>query len=234
MVKKKRQKHHYWIHGVVLSIALLLLVVFVPTKDILTNPENAKQQILALGLLAPLAIILLATLDVIIVPIPAFLIATFSGYVFGPWLGLLFVWIGKVIGTNIVFHFSRSVERPLIKNLIEKREHMHFKVMYEKRGLFALIPMYATPLFPVDSVTMLAGLTKIDAHKFAIVSSLSFIPRLLVLTYFGSLFNQGISTELMVFGVIASGFLLMFTFRHKLKQFFIKEIHELEHKMHIK
>jgi len=99
------------------SFIFWLIVTIIPIVGIifsLTDPQSFAQaqdvwrdRIVAFGIFAPLAFIFIQALQVIITPISHYSIGVIGGFLYGPYLGALFNWIGRMIGHIIAFFIAR-------------------------------------------------------------------------------------------------------------------------------
>src|SRR3990167_11009408 len=100
----------------IISILFWAIITILPMLGIvlsLTDPQSFsaaqsvwKERIEIFGVLAPLAFILIQALQVVITPISHYSIGIIGGFLYGPYLGGLFNWIGRMIGHVIAFFFS--------------------------------------------------------------------------------------------------------------------------------
>ena len=233
-VNLKNKKLDY-VCGVFALIVITLAVIYHnELRLIYTSPETVKQFIAGFGIFAPITFIFLQILQVVVFIIPSSVFTISGGYAFGTVLGTIYSLIGIMIGSIIVFYFSRKLGRPFVEKIINKKELDHFDVFFEKRGKLALFAARAIPmLFPTDVVSFAGGLTSIRLKDYILFSFLGFIPNLFILTLFGDELSHGINAVALVILTILGFAILGYLFRHPLKVFFIKEIKEYEEKLGI-
>lgn len=137
-----------------------------------------------LGWAAPLFMIGLLIVEVAIAPLPGKWLAIAMGSMFGPWLGFVYAYIGSVVGSMLAFEFSRYLGQPFVKKLIKPEDFKRYqkKLATSQLGIFFL---YAIPLFPIDVVSLLLGLTSMERKRFTKLMLLGFIPNMFVLNFFG-------------------------------------------------
>lgn len=133
-----RQPHHRWLIGL-LVVTLLLLVgwlapngqAFIPhLKQLWQGSEaqqfwqaiNDQQQLQAfvdqLGWVGPLALILLNALQIIVAPVPGYIIQAAAGFLYGPLWGGIWAAIGLFIGSLTAMKLARVYGRPLVQKLV--------------------------------------------------------------------------------------------------------------------
>ena len=112
------------------SFIFWLLVTIIPVVGIivgLTDPQSFIQaqdvwrnRITAFGILAPLAFILIQALQVIITPISHYSVGVVGGFLYGPYLGALFNWIGRMIGHIAAYFIARSFGRKIAEKFVKQ------------------------------------------------------------------------------------------------------------------
>jgi uncharacterized membrane protein YdjX (TVP38/TMEM64 family) len=121
-MSESRAPVRWWVW---LALALVLAVLIAallawwrPIYDFVADQEQIRAWVERLGAWGPVAIVALETAQALLAPIPGQAIEAASGYLYGPWLGLLFPMIGMVIGSLTIFLLARRFGRPLVIRLI--------------------------------------------------------------------------------------------------------------------
>jgi len=232
------KKRHYI--RLILVVVVLAAIYYLASESSLiqhyfANPEALKKVILGLGILAPLGIIFLQFFQTTISIVPSQITTIVAGFVFGPILGLVYSLIGAFFGSMFIFFLARKYGKELALKFFNKKDMVHFHMMFKQKKHWALFLARMTPLFPNDLVSFSAGLTTIKLRDFNLISSLGFIIQMIILTYFGSELATGkISFPLIGISVLVTGLLLITIFKNKIKKLLVKEIHQLdaaEHKI---
>lgn len=117
--------------------------------------------------------------------VPAALILTIAGgFLFGVFLGALYVNLGALIGAVLAFLASRF----LIGNWVQKRyrrQLKRFNQEIDKHGANYLFVLRIVPMLPFFITNYAAGITKIPLKKFMIASVLGTLPGSLVYAFAG-------------------------------------------------
>src|SRR5690606_8110637 len=96
------QKRSLWpaIIGVLILAAVIAAIVIFgqPLLPLFSDPATARETIGGLGAAAPLAFIAMQIAQVVIAPLPGQVSGLIGGFLFGPWLGLLYTMIGAFLG----------------------------------------------------------------------------------------------------------------------------------------
>lgn len=218
---------------VIILAAIVLLYYFAAettfVQHYLAEPESLRQLILGVGILAPLAVIVLQIFQTTISIIPSQLTTIMAGFIFGPYLGLLYSLLGAFLGSALIFTISRKFGKGIASRLFEKKDLVHFNLLFRRKRLWALFLARIAPLFPNDLVSFAAGLTTVPSFYFNIISSLGFIVQMFILTYFGAELSTGsVSLPLLVVTILVSALFMVLVFRRQIKRVIIKDIHLLE------
>ena len=123
-------------------------------------------------------------LEVIIAPIPGFIPAISTGFIFGPILGSVYIFIGNVIGTLLIFFLARKYGKLLIAKFFRKDRLEKYSETINRHEDYLLV-FYFLPIFPVDLITVAFGLSYIRFKKFFIVSLLGLLFYSILITNFG-------------------------------------------------
>src|SRR3989344_3578669 len=105
-----------------------LIVTIIPIIGIIisiTDPQNFNQaqeawrnKIVVFGVFAPLAFVLIQALQVIITPISHYSIGVLGGFLYGPYLGALLNWTGRMIGHIAAFFIARFFGRRIADKFV--------------------------------------------------------------------------------------------------------------------
>ena len=172
--------------AVVITLAILVASYWV--LDVMVfrlDMQSFDQFINQFGVVAPLVVIGLIAAEVIIAPLPGGWLAIATGYLFGSALGSLYAYIGNVLGATIAFELARALGQPFVRHLVNKKKYALYsnKLTTSKFGLALL---YIIPLFPIDIVSLLLGMTGIRRRDYYLIMGLGFIPNMLALNFVGA------------------------------------------------
>ena len=209
------------------SFIFWLLVTIIPIIGIifsLTDPQSFTQaqdvwrdRIVAFGIFAPLAFILIQALQVIITPISHYSIGVIGGFLYGPYWGALFNWIGRMIGHITAFFIAHFFGRKIAEKFV-KQETLEKYDKYISNKSFVLFILYFLPLFPDDELSYLAGLSKMKFRMFFLANFFGHIGGSLGLAYLGSGINTKDPLFWILTGVTLIGFPLLYWLLKKKKE----------------
>lgn len=179
-----KKSKFFWYLLIILPIILLILGYIFPSK-FFGSQEAIRTFVNQFGIFAPIVFILLQIVQVIITPFSHYFVSVAGGFIFGPWLGSLYNWIGRVIGTIIVFYIARYLGRAIIKHVAKEETIKKYDYYFDK-GKILLFLAYFLPVFPDDELTYLAGFSKISSKIFIPLIIIGHISGSLSLAYIGS------------------------------------------------
>ncbi|MFA5995241.1 MAG: VTT domain-containing protein [Patescibacteria group bacterium] len=207
-----------------IALTLLVLTILVVAYWLLAhsifslNTREFNNWIYQLGWKAPLVSIALIMIEIIIPPLPGGWLSLANGYIFGSWLGFLYSYIGSVSGTLLLFLIVRKFGQPFVRAMMPHQVFEQYKhKIYHVRFAFGLL--YCIPLFPVDMLTMLLGLTPIPFKKYLLLVTIGFIPNILMVSFFGSIVsgpNNNYDIIFLILVGIATCYLIIAWLSHRL------------------
>ena len=226
MEQKKFKIFRQIIFFCILIIFLLIIIRLFPIfKDLLTPEGRASfsTKISELGLLGPLTIIGMAACKAIVIFLPGEPIELLAGMCYGPFWGLIILYIGytissvlialavKKFGTNLVADIVPKDKIEKVKNLIDNNP---------KKTEITLFVLYFLPAMPKDFLTYIGNLLPIPITKFLCVSLFARFPALISSTIVGSKILSGdIFTIVIVYAIT---YLVSFTIAAIYNKFFSK------------
>ncbi|MFH1802179.1 MAG: TVP38/TMEM64 family protein [archaeon] len=173
-----------WYFLTFVPIALVVLGYFFPSQ-FFANQETIRDFVNSFGALAPVAFIFLQILQVVITPFSHYAVSLAGGFIFGTWLGFIYNWIGRVIGTAIAFYLGRKLGRKIIQHVIKPGTIKKYDHYFDK-GKLLLFLVYFLPLFPDDELSYLAGISSMRARLFLPLMMIGHISGSLILAYAGN------------------------------------------------
>jgi uncharacterized membrane protein YdjX (TVP38/TMEM64 family) len=155
--------------------------------DLLGNRERLQELLKDLGPWAPLLYILFQAVQVVVAPLPGEATGGFvSGFLFGPWLGLLYSLIGLTIGSVGGFLLGRWIGAPIVARLVPPEVEARFKTLAKRRAALAGFVVFAWPYFPKDYFCILLGLCGMSLRTFLVVQILGRLPSSLLFNLQGA------------------------------------------------
>lgn len=207
---------------------LSVLGIFETFSDL----EKIKQLILSAGSFGYLVYALILLLNVVILPLPAFLFILAGVAVYGPLIAFIINYISFVLGSIICFFIGKVFGQRAINWCVGKETTEKYKSLLGSKGNVLFIIMQILPFFPDDILCMVAGLTSMSFRFFLIAMLIAKALYILPVCLFGTgsiiPFNGwGIPVWLAIFVLLTIGFILFCKYQkqieNKLKVTFSKK-----------
>lgn len=190
-----------WTHFItaIVIISMGLFLYYGLENNLFSDMESLKQFIADGGIWGPLIFVLIQIIQVVIPIIPGGVSCAAGVVLFGPWAGLLYNYVGIVIGSFINFYLARKYRTTLVKSFVSESTYDKYSNWLDKGKkfdkFFALAIFF--PVAPDDFLCMLAGLTKMSLKRFSAIILLgkpaSIAMYSLTLIYAGSWLEKFIS-----------------------------------------
>ena len=153
-------------------------------EEIKTHKESFKSFITTHPALSPFVFMATYTICVALSLPIATLLTLLGGFLFGLWLGTLYVVIGATLGAVIVFLIAKT---SLGETLREKAGPFYSKIEKNMKdnAVGYLLFMRLFPLFPFVAVNVVPALFNISLRTFTLTTFFGIIPGSAVYVYFG-------------------------------------------------
>lgn len=135
------------------------------------SAESLQLYISEFGVLAPVALTVIQTVQVIFPVLPGFLGLTAGTILFGATGGFWCNYIGMSLGSLIAFLLARICGQALVDKLFKNQKHIKWaeKMSESKFYSWFLFIGILLPLFPDDFFCYFTGLTKMSFKKFTLI-----------------------------------------------------------------
>lgn len=172
----------------IFGVALLGVWLFVPSVFAeareLMNGERLERLVARSGLWGPILIVTLMAVAVVASPIPSAPIALAAGAAYGHVWGTVQIVIGAELGALIAFGLARVMGRDVIRRVFG--EYADAGLLGSQTALTATV--FASRLMPFvsfDMISYAAGLSRLQAWRFALATLAGIIPASFLLAHFG-------------------------------------------------
>lgn len=174
-----------FIAAFVATLVILGLLYVVLERTIFALDEQTFFDFITrLGWRGPLVMVGLITVEVIIAPLPGGWLSIASGYIFGPAAGFFYAYLGNVLGALIAFELAQVFGLPFVRHLLSEEKYQRYSKKIHRTSL-GLVLLYAIPLFPIDVMSLLLGLSGLPRRRFATIILIGFIPNMAILNFVG-------------------------------------------------
>lgn len=204
------------------SLGLILLVLFFRYSSeilkLMVSLESFRDFILSTGKLGPIVLVFFQVLQTVIAPIPGEVIQIAGGYIYGTFLGTLFITLGMLVGAIMAFYFTRLLGGGFIERLLKKNKFQWMAGMMDnnKLSIFLFI-IFIVPGLPKDMFIYAAGLTTIKPLKFFSILLIARFPWLLASVSIGSnIYHKNYLSTVILSGVSLLAFVLGLIYKDRL------------------
>lgn len=155
-----------------------------PLWQLLRDKQTLAAFVQALGWFGPVALIFFNALQIVVAPIPGYVLQAVAGYLFGPWWGGLWGALGALAGTTAAMWLARTFGRRFVEQWVggervarwEKASHSADTWFW---FLLLLAPTGDLPYF-------LAGLAGVSYTKILLLTLAIRIPSIFVVAAVGA------------------------------------------------
>jgi len=128
-------------------------------------------------------------LEVIIAPIPGGIIGYLGAVHFGFWHAWGLMYVANVIGTITVFYLARHLGRPFVQKHTSQTQRERYDHLLTKYP-WMLYVVYAVPLFPIDVISILAGVSTVEPKRFLLTACLGLVSYTALVALVGAFFGD--------------------------------------------
>ncbi len=156
---------------VILGLILIFTLIAFLNRDafdFFAYREELRNYLISFGVLAPLIIVFMVVLEVLVAPIPPLVPILAAGFLFGPLIGAIYIYLGNILGTLLVFFLARKFGRSAAFKIFKRDKIKKYEAAI-KRNENILLAFYFFPFFPLDVISAAFGVSAIRIKKFIIL-----------------------------------------------------------------
>jgi uncharacterized membrane protein YdjX (TVP38/TMEM64 family) len=206
--------------GILLGAVILAGLVL--SQSYHSTVMRVEQVITVVQAMGPLGWLVFATMQAAIAAlgiVPASLLGIGAGLAYGVWLGFLLSAAGTLVGGFVAFQLSRSLLRPWVARLLERRVRAaRMDDAISRFGWKFVCLMRISPIMPFAATSYALGLTRIGIRAY-LLGTLASLPALLGYVVLGALANEGLAATLggsgplrwalLAVGIVATGLMTL-------------------------
>jgi uncharacterized membrane protein YdjX (TVP38/TMEM64 family) len=178
--------------NIVLFAVFMVLLVLATIKyapivtELVSEPEEFRDLIQSYGYTGVFIFVLIQIIQIVIPVIPGEVVQVAGGFVFGTWLGTLYLMIGVILGSVCAFFAARLLGYPLVRSFVSENKLRRMReLMQGKKSDAVIFILFLLPGLPKDVLTYIAGLTPVKSVRFLVIASMARFPALLASAYLG-------------------------------------------------
>jgi uncharacterized membrane protein YdjX (TVP38/TMEM64 family) len=172
----------------VLAVAALAALLYwgEPLWAFFADQEAIQRRVNAYGPWGPLITIALNAAQVVLAPVPGYVIGWANGYLFGVWMGTLYSALGMLIGSAIAMVLSRRFGRPLVERLVNPDALARWDAIASRRGPAFFFLVFLVPGLPDDIVSFVVGLSALPIPRMIVLGILGRLPGIFGASWIGA------------------------------------------------
>ena len=187
-------------------IALSLLIALTVGRRLLcfaADPTAFRAWAQGQGLLGRPALVGIQVLQVVVAILPGEVVEIAAGYTFGAWEGLFLCLAGALIGSALIYCFTRRFGVKMVEAFISREKLDSLQFIHNSQKLHILVfILFFIPGTPKDILTYFIGLTPMKLSTFLLLSTLARITSVLISTLGGDAIGiQNYHFAVLVFAV---------------------------------
>ena len=168
---KIQMKHIQTILTGICVAALVVFAIYGMRQVLFTDRSRMEALVAKGGIFGPLLFVAIQIVQVVIPIIPGGITCAVGVVLFGAWYGLLYNYIGIVIGSFINFYLARRYGKCFVQAFVKEETYEKYAGWLEKGKkfdrFFALAIFF--PCAPDDFLCLLAGLTRMSWKRFGTI-----------------------------------------------------------------
>lgn len=137
--------------------------------------HRIRAMIRALGAWGPVLIIALMVVHSVTF-VPAEILSIASVILFGPVWGVVFAWIGAMLGASLAFVLARWIGRPIAYRFVPERWLDRFQEFFEREGVTGVLILRLIPLVSFNALNYGTGLTPMTWWEYLWTTGLGILP----------------------------------------------------------
>lgn len=195
-----------------LILVFLLLLLYIKYGGSMSM-ELAAGEMKKLGIMAPAVFFMACALRGLVF-LPCGLFSALGGIVFGKLQGTLLTLFGLTAGAVLTFYLSRHIGRDWVRRTFRHR-YDKYEGYISRDYPYSIFLMRVVPLMPYDTVSCIAGISKVGVGRFILDTIIGSIPGTFTYAYLGdSLRSMSYKGIVFSAAVILLFTLLPFAFRY--------------------
>ncbi|MGN1062576.1 MAG: TVP38/TMEM64 family protein, partial [Candidatus Scatosoma sp.] len=158
-------------------LLFMLTVLLIMQKTglfyVIRSEELFRDYMRRAGALMPLLYIFFQFLQVVVLPVPAFVSTAAGVALFGPFKAALCSFVGIISGSLVAFFIGRKIGYKAVAWMVGKEDLDKWLKKVKGKDNFLLTAMFVLPLFPDDILCFVSGLSSMTWQYFVVMITLA-------------------------------------------------------------
>ncbi len=174
----------WFVASCVLVVGIALLLFGPQVWQLAQDVEALEAWVSSLGWLGPLALIALNAIQIVIAPIPGYVVQMAAGFLFGPFWGGVWASIGLLLGSAAAFWLARFYGRPLAGRLVGTQRMAQWEHVTHSTSTLVWVVLLLGPIG--DLPYFLAGVARVSFIKIFVITLAIRVPSTFVIAAAGA------------------------------------------------
>ncbi|MPR32695.1 TVP38/TMEM64 family protein [Salmonirosea aquatica] len=155
--------------------------------QVLTSGEEARvaSWVSQFGLGGPALLLVLFFVQMIAFVIPSWLLILVCTLAYGPWWGSALALLGILLASTAAYFIGKSLSKATLLALLGKKAEQKMATYLKNYGLGTVILFRLAPFLSNDTISFMAGLTRMHFWRFMAGTALGITPLIGFLAYLG-------------------------------------------------
>lgn len=153
-------------------------------REIISDRARFQAFVDEVGWFGPIVLILFNALQIIVAPVPGYVVQLAAGYLYGLWWGGLWSTLGLFTGSMAAMWLARTYGRPLVERVIGANRLHHWEDIIHSDSTFVWFILLLGPTG--DAPYYLAGLSQVRFLHIALITLLIRVPSVFVAAAVGA------------------------------------------------
>jgi uncharacterized membrane protein YdjX (TVP38/TMEM64 family) len=176
-----------------MSLLLALVVLFggialwrygPALQEIISDRARFQAFVDELGWYGPIVLVFFNALQIVVAPVPGYIVQLAAGYLYGTWWGGLWSTLGVFVGSMTAMWLARTYGRPLVERVIGAHRLHHWEDVIHSDSIYIWFILLLGPTG--DAPFYLAGLAQVRFVHIALITLLLRVPSLFVAAAVGA------------------------------------------------
>jgi len=155
--------------------------------DVLTSNNEARIEawVEDMGWYAPVAIVVLMTLQMFLFVVPSWLLMVISVMAYGAWAGGALAVLAVAVASAIGYGIGKAAGEPAMKKVLGEKKDAWIRRETDRYGFWAIIITRLNPLLSNDAISVLGGALRMGFWKFLSATLAGIIPLVILIGVLG-------------------------------------------------
>ncbi|GAB3174707.1 TVP38/TMEM64 family protein [Telluribacter humicola] len=160
--------------------------------QVLTSSDQARiaKWINQFGFWGPLLLLVLFIVQMLAFVLPSWLLILVCTVAYGPWWGSGLALIGILFASTVAYFIGKMLNEHTLLALLGEKSERKMRAYLESYGLGTVIVFRLAPFLSNDTISFVAGLTRMNFWRFMMGTAIGISPLIILMAYLGGDINR--------------------------------------------